>query len=174
VLDRALTAKAAEGTSKPDIDLAAYFARDVGFGGQTPSSPIQLTAGPIQRTRHEPYRLRVHQQGYVLESSVRDIWQPLYTFTTEPRPMIDLTVGSWYVSTYPASKFVVSLNAALVTDDARLNLRGRNLDVHFGGETERIRFDTAPEVLDTLVDRFGINVSGLGDVEAREAAVLDS
>jgi arylamine N-acetyltransferase len=58
------------------------FLVDVGFGGQTLSSPIHLAAGPIHRTRHEPYRLRVHHQGYVLESLVRDIWQPLYTFTT--------------------------------------------------------------------------------------------
>jgi arylamine N-acetyltransferase len=150
------------------------FLVDVGFGGQTLSSPIHLTAGPIQRTRHEPYRLRVHHQGYVLESLVRDIWQPLYTFTTDPRPTIDLRVGSWYASTYPESHFVTGLTAALVTDDARWNLRGRNLVVHSGGETERSRFDTAAQVLDALTNRFGINLSGLEDVEARVAAVLDN
>jgi arylamine N-acetyltransferase len=151
------------------------FLVDVGFGGQTLSSPIHLTGGPIQPTRHEPCWLRVHHHSYVLESLVRDLWQPLYTFTTDPRPMIDLQVGSWYASTYPTSFFVVGLTAALVTDDARWNLRGRNLAIHTrAGHTERIRFDTAAEVLDALVDRFGINLSGLGDVEARVAAVLDS
>lgn len=30
---------------------------DVGFGGQTLTSPIRLEAGPVQQTRHEPYRL---------------------------------------------------------------------------------------------------------------------
>jgi len=127
------------------------FLVDVGFGGQTRSSPIHLAAGPIHRTRHEPYRLRVHHQGYVLESLVRDIWQPLYTFTTGARPLIDLQVGSWYASTFPTSFFVVGLTAALVTDDARWNLRGRNLAIHtLNGRTERIRFDTAAQVLDAL------------------------
>jgi arylamine N-acetyltransferase len=157
----------------PGVD--ERFLVDVGFGGQAPSSPIHLTAGPIQQTRHEPYRLRVHHQGYVLESLVRDIWQPLYTFSTEPRPIIDLQVGSWYASTYPTSFFVVGLTAALITDDARWNLRGRNLAIHtLNGSTERIRLNTAVQVLDALTDRFGINLSGLGDVEARVAAVLDS
>ncbi|MGH3959579.1 arylamine N-acetyltransferase family protein [Mycobacterium sp.] len=156
----------------PGID--DVFLVDVGFGGQTLSSPLRLTAGPIQQTPHEPYRLRTHDRGYVLEAMVRDRWQPLYTFTTDPTPLIDLEVGSWYVSTHPASIFVTGLSAALVTDDARWNLRGRNLAVHTGGDTERIRFDTAEQVLEALTERFGIDLSGLGDVEARVAQVLDN
>lgn len=150
---------------------------DVGFGGQTLSSPIRLQAGPVQRTRHEPYRLRDHLGGYLLEAQIRGEWQPLYLFDTQPRPQIDLEVGSWYVSTHPASGFVVGLSAALVTDDARWNLRGRNLAIHAGGDTERIRFATAADVLGALTDRFGINLADLGDhrdVEARVAEVLDT
>ncbi len=103
-------------------------------------------------------------------------WQPLYRFTAVPQPRIDLEVGSWYVSTHPGGVFVVGLSAALVTDDARINLRGRNLAIHSHGETERIRFGTAAEVLDALTGRFGVNLSDLDgvDVEARVAQVLDS
>jgi arylamine N-acetyltransferase len=81
------------------------------------------------------------------------------------------------VSTHPDSFFVTGVTAALVTDDARWNLRGRNLTIHRAGETEKIRFDTAAEVLDALTDRFGIDVDDLGDradVEARVNEVLDS
>ena len=73
--------------------------------------------------------------------------------------------------------FVTGLTAALVTDDARWNMRGRNLAIHRGGDTEKIRFDTAADVLDALTDRFGIDVADLGDradVEARVNEVLDS
>ncbi|MCV7258552.1 arylamine N-acetyltransferase family protein [Mycobacterium shimoidei] len=154
----------------PGIEDA--FLVDVGFGGQTPSSPLRLVAGPSQPTRHEPYRLRNHGGGYVVEALVREVWQPLYTFTTEPRPLIDLKVGSWYASTYPESPFVNGLVAALVTDDARWNLSGRKLAIHSDGRTERIRFETAAEVVDALANRFGIDLSGLGDVEARVAEVL--
>ncbi|OLO99461.1 arylamine N-acetyltransferase [Mycolicibacterium porcinum] len=159
---------------------AGRYLVDVGFGGQTLSSPIRLQTGAVQQTRHEPYRLlELPTQGasvYELAAQVRGVWQPLYRFTTVPQPRIDLEVGSWYVSTHPGGVFVVGLSVALVTDEARINLRGRNLAIHSHGETERIRFDTAAQVLDALTDRFGINLSDLDgvDVEARVAQVLDS
>lgn len=159
----------------PDVDGRLLV--DVGFGGQTLTSPIRLEAGPVQQTRHEPYRIRERGDGYQLEAEVRGEWQPLYMFTARPQPRIDLEVGSWYVSTHPDSFFVTGVTAALVTDDARWNLRGRNLAIHRAGETEKIRFDTAAEVLDALTDRFGIDLTDLGDaadVEARVNELLDS
>jgi arylamine N-acetyltransferase len=150
---------------------------DVGFGGQTLTSPIRLAAGPVQDTRHEPYRLRERGEGYQLEAQIRGDWQPLYTFTSRPQPRIDLEVGSWYVSTHPKSFFVTGLTVALVTDDARYNLRGRHLAIHRAGNTEQITFDTAADVVDALTDRFGIDVADLcdrADVEARVNEVLDS
>ncbi len=112
--------------------------------------------------------------GCVLESEIRDKWEPLYLFSTRPFPMIDRRVGSWYVSTYPESHFVTGLTVALVTDDARWNLRGRNLAIHGKRQSERIRFETAAQVVEALTDRFGIDLTGLGDVEARVNQVLDS
>ena len=106
---------------------------DVGFGGQTLSSPIRLELDTVQQTRHEPYRIREHGDGLVLESEIRGKWEPLYLFSTRPFPMIDRQVGSWYVSTYPKSGFVTGLSVALITDDARWNLRGRNLAIHGKG-----------------------------------------
>ncbi len=147
---------------------------DVGFGGQTLSSPIRFVTDTEQKTRHEPYRIRSHEGGYLLESQIRDTWEPLYMFTAAPFPMIDRQVGSWYVSTFPKSGFVTGLSVALVTDDARYNLRGRNLAIHRDGASERIRFDSAAQVVAALTDRFGIDLTGLGDVEARINEVLDS
>lgn len=78
------------------------------------------------------------------------------------------------MSTYPGSHFVTTLTAALVTDDARWNLNGRNLAIHANGGTERIRLESAAEVVVALTDRFGIDLTGLGDVEARINEVLDA
>ncbi|MDT5339346.1 MAG: arylamine N-acetyltransferase [Mycobacterium sp.] len=150
---------------------------DVGFGGQTLTSPIRLTAGPVQQTRHEPYRLTEGGDGLVLSAQVRGEWQALYTFTERPQPRIDLEVGSWYVSTHPSSFFVVGLTAAVVTDDARWNLRGRNLAIHRAGETDKVRFDTAAEVIDALTETFGIDLTDVADpdvLETRVTQVLDS
>jgi arylamine N-acetyltransferase len=157
----------------PGVD--GRYLVDVGFGGQTLTSPIRLVTDQVQQTRHEPYRLRDFRGGYVLETLIGDEWRPLYTFTDEPRPRIDLETGSWFVSTHPESIFVVGLSAALVTDDARWNLRGRNLAVHHNdGNSEQIRLDDAAQVLDEVTNRFGIDLDGLGDVAARVDAVLDA
>src|SRR4051794_2461849 len=150
----------------PGVD--GRYLVDVGFGGQTPSSPLRLEAGPVQNTRHEPYRLVKggllgDNTELTLEALLRDEWRPLYVFSTRPQPRIDLEVGSWYVSTRPASIFVKGLSVSLVTDEERWNLRGRNLAVHRDGNTERTRFDTAAEVLDELAGRFGLNLDDVGD-----------
>ncbi|OBJ72172.1 arylamine N-acetyltransferase [Mycobacterium sp. 1274756.6] len=148
---------------------------DVGFGGQTLTSPIRLRPDAAQQTRHEDYRLRRRGGGYLLETRLPAGWTPLYTFSTVPRPLIDLQVGSWYVSTYPESKFVTGLSAAITTADARWNLRGRHLTVHLrDGHTERTRLDSAEQVLDVLADRFGLPVYGIDGLAARVAEVLDS
>jgi arylamine N-acetyltransferase len=94
-----------------------------------------------------------------------------------PQPTIDLEVGGWYVSTHPSSFFVVGLTAALVTDDARWNLRGRNLAVHRVDKTEKVCFDTAAEVIEALTETFGIDLTDVADadvLETRVTQVLDT
>ena len=144
---------------------------DVGFGGQTPTSPIRLETGSAQQTTHEPYRLQDRGDGLVLQALIRGDWQSLYEFATRTAPPIDLKVGSWYVSTHPSSHFVTSLIVSLVTADGRCNLSGRNLAIHRGGATEKVRLDDASAVVDTLTDRFGINVADAGERKVLEARI---
>lgn len=145
---------------------------DVGFGGQTPTSPLRLAIGGVQQTTHEPFRLEDRRDGLVLQAQVREQWQSLYEFTTQTRPQIDLTVGSWYVSTHPSSHFVTGLMVAAVTDDARMNLAGRTLTIHRADGTEKILLDDAATVVDVLGTRFGIDVPDPGGLETRLDALL--
>jgi arylamine N-acetyltransferase len=156
---------------------AGSYLVDVGFGGQTLPSPIRFETGSVQQTTHEPYRLEDRRDGLVLQALIRGEWQPLYEFTTWTQPAIDLKVGSWFVSTHSSSHFVTSLMAARVTDDARLNLAGRNLAIHRADASEKIRLDDAAAVIKALTDRFGINVADLGErgaLEARIDKILDA
>lgn len=142
---------------------------DVGFGGQTPTSPLRIETGSVQQTSHEPYRLEDRGDGLVLQAQIRGEWAPLYEFTTRTRPQIDLEVGSWFVSTHPSSGFVTGLMVALVTEDARLNLSGRHLTIHRRDGSEKVRLDDAAAVVDTLAGRFGIDVADAGERTALEA-----
>ncbi len=144
---------------------------DVGFGGQTPTSPLRFEIGGSQQTTHEPYRLEDRGDGLVLQAHVRDDWRALYEFAPQTRPQIDLELGSWYVSTHPASHFVTGLMAVLVTDDARWNLTGRTLTIHRADGSEKIHLDDAAAVVDVLADRFGINVADVGERSVLEARI---
>jgi arylamine N-acetyltransferase len=144
---------------------------DVGFGGQTPTSPIRFETGGVQQTTREPYRLEDRGDGLVLQAQVRGEWRPLYEFTMRTLPQIDLKVGSWFTSTHPSSHFVTNLMAALVTADARWNLADRNLAIHRADATENILLDDAAAVVDTLSERFGINVADAGERSVLEARI---
>jgi arylamine N-acetyltransferase len=144
---------------------------DVGFGGQTPTSPLRLEIGGVQQTTHEPYRLEDRGDGLVLQTQVRDDWRALYEFAPQTRPQIDLKLGSWYVSTHPASHFVTGLMVGLVTDDGRWNLSGRTLTTHRADGSEKIRLDDAAAVVDVLADRFAINVADVGERSVLEARI---
>ena len=144
---------------------------DVGFGGQTPTSPLRIETGSVQRTTHEPYRLEDRGEGLVLQAQLRGEWQPLYAFSTRTAPEIDLKVGSWFASTHPSSHFVTGLTAARVTDDARVNLAGRDLAIHRADGSEKLRLQDAAAVVDTLSKRFGINVADVGERSALEARI---
>jgi arylamine N-acetyltransferase len=150
---------------------------DVGFGGQTPTSPLRLETGSVQQTTHEPYRLEDRGDGLVLQALIRGEWVPLYEFSTWTQPDIDRKVGSWFVSTHPSSHFVTSLTAARVTEDGRLNLAGRNLTIHRADASEKVWLDDAAAVVDILGDLFGINVADVGErgaLEARIDKILDA
>jgi arylamine N-acetyltransferase len=147
------------------------FLVDVGFGGQTPTSPLRLETGSVQRTTHEPYRLQSRGDTMVLQAEIRGEWQSLYEFATRTAPPVDLQVGSWYASTHPSSHFVTDLMASLVTADGRCNLSGRHLSVHRTGGTEKIELADAAAVVDALIGRFGINVADTGDRATLEARV---
>jgi len=144
---------------------------DVGFGGQTPTSPLRLETGSIQQTTLEPYRLQNRGDVLVLQAQIRGEWQSLYEFATRTAPPIDLKVGSWYVSTHPSSHFVTGLMASLVTADGRCNLSGHNLAIHRGGGTDKIHFENASAVVDALIDLFGINVADAGERTVLEARI---
>ncbi len=149
------------------------FLVDVGFGGQTPTSPLRLETGSIQQTTHEPYRLQNRADSLVLQAEIRGEWQSLYQFATRTAPPIDLLVGSWYVSTHPGSHFVTTLMTSLVTADGRCNLSDNQLSVHGKGGTDKTELPNAAAVVDALSNRFGINVADTGERATLEARIAE-
>src|SRR3569623_1701378 len=117
---------------------------DVGFGGNTPTGPLDLVADRAQATPHEPYRLTRDGDYWVQAVSIDGEWRPTYRFTLAPQHRADHELGSWYMSTNPRSHFVFGLTCALALPDRRLALRNFDFAIHHkGGATERHRLADA-------------------------------
>ncbi len=141
------------------------FLCDVGFGGQSPTAPLRLEAGPEQATPHGLYRLVDRDGGLELQMRLPDRWAALYRFNFEPRVLADYEVGNWFTSTWPASRFTTGLMASLAPEGRRLSLMDTGLTTYFAdGRTEQRTLASAAELHQTLTRDFGL------DVSAEEAA----
>jgi N-hydroxyarylamine O-acetyltransferase len=132
---------------------------DAGFGGNTPTGPLDLVADRAQTTPHESYRLTRDGDYWVQAVSIGGEWRPTYRFTLEPQHRADQELGSWYMSTSPKSHFVFGLTCAVALPDRRLSLRNFDFAIHHvDGETERRQLADAAAVCDVVENQIGIRL----------------
>jgi N-hydroxyarylamine O-acetyltransferase len=132
---------------------------DVGFGGNTPTGPLQLVPDVEQATPHEPFRLiRRDHNDWRLQLFAADAWQTLYRFDLQPQFPADYRIGNYWTSTNPDSHFVTGLTAARAPAGRRLTLRNRQFAEYVGGATTRRTLATAAEIRAVLQDEFLIRL----------------
>jgi len=142
-----------------EVDGKSWLA-DVGFGGNTPTGPLELAPGVQQATPHEPFRLiRRNDSDWRLQLFAADAWQTLYRFDLQPQFAADYRVGNWWTSTNPDSHFVTGLSAARALHGRRLTLRNREFAVHVtNGPTQRRTLRDAGEIRAVLQEEFLIRL----------------
>jgi len=120
-----------------DLDGETYIV-DAGFGGTTLTGPLRLQADIEQSTPHEPFRLVEAQDEFIEQVKIRGEWLSLYRFNLSEHLLPDYEMANWYLSTLPASRFVIGLLAARPACDRRYSLLNNRLTVHhLNGSTER-------------------------------------
>jgi N-hydroxyarylamine O-acetyltransferase len=135
------------------------YVTDVGFGGMVPTAPLLLDNRDVQPTPHEPYRIDISQDGYMLRAEVGDEWRPMYLFDLQRQEQIDYIVGNWYVCSHPESPFMGRLMVARTGDGIRKTLNGNSYAVHrIGHESERRTISDADELIALLETEFGLTV----------------
>ncbi|WP_394539541.1 arylamine N-acetyltransferase [Lysobacter enzymogenes] len=140
------------------VDGAEYLA-DVGFGGMVPTAPLRLESREPQATPHEPYRLELREDGYLLRARVGEQWRALYVFDLQPLAPIDLEVGNWYVSAHPASPFRDQLLVARTGPGWRKTLNNASFAVHRPGQDSvRCELDGPQAVMAVLQQEFGLRL----------------
>jgi N-hydroxyarylamine O-acetyltransferase len=127
------------------------FIADVGFGGLSLTTPLQLVADIEQKTPHEPFRLRFADDRYTLQAKLADGWQSMYVFDLQEQHQPDYEVSNWYLAHHPQSQFVTGVIAARAARDRRHALRNTRYAIHHvGGETERRVLETVEEFKQVL------------------------
>jgi N-hydroxyarylamine O-acetyltransferase len=98
---------------------------DVGVGTGSPTYPIRMEEGAIQRQGKAEYRLtRDAFLGWVLEELKRGEWAPVFSFTEEPQLPIDFIAASFYCERSPDSIFNKEPMVAMRTETGRITLDG--------------------------------------------------
>ncbi len=140
---------------------------DVGFGGPTPYRAMPLSTAAEEGF---PYRLAPPPAEavdlsasayhvYDMEARGDDEWLKVYRFDLTPQPWIDYEPRNWYVCTHPDSIFLHVLMAARTEGAARLTLANGAFTVRQpDGAVEKQHLSTAQEIVDILVDRFGLQL----------------
>lgn len=144
-----------------EVESRSWLA-DVGFGGNTPTAPLEFAPDVEQATPHEPFRLiRRDDSDWRLQLFATDAWQTLYRFDLQPQFPADYRVSNYWTSTHPDSHFVTGLTVARAAPGRRLTLRNREFaERTTDGTTIKRTLATAAEIRAVLQNQFLILLPG--------------
>jgi N-hydroxyarylamine O-acetyltransferase len=146
---------------------------DVGFGGLTPTAPIELTPDVEQQTPHETLRIVRARDEFAVEARVRGEWKRLYRFDLQEQLDVDIEVLNHYVVSHAESPMRSRLIAARVADDRRFGLGNGVLSTHhLHGASEQQRIGSVAELKKVLESTFGVAVPAGEELDAALARVL--
>ena len=146
---------------------------DVGFGGLTPTAPIELIPGIEQQTPHETFRVVQVGSEFAIEAHVRGQWKRLYRFDLQEQQQVDIELLNHYVMSHADSPMRSRLLAARVAPDRRFGLGNGVLNIHHvHGASEQQRIGSVAELKRVLESTFGVEVPAGAEVDAALARVL--
>jgi N-hydroxyarylamine O-acetyltransferase len=132
---------------------------DVGVGGLSLTSALELAPDVEQATPHERRRLVRHDGLWFHQALLGDTWTDVCEFTLEVMPEIDRVVANWYTSTHPFSHFRHRVLVARAIPGGRLTLLNRELTRRHVDGVSTTQHDTMPALLATLKREFDLDFS---------------
>lgn len=136
----------------------APYLCDAAFGAFGCRHPVPLDDGIVMAGTCERHRLVRVGREWQLEGEHEGRFVTLYSFTLEPRELIDYEVANHYTATHPQSRFRQQLMVHRCTADGRVVLRNDELIHQRAGEALRRRVGDRDELVRVLADEFGLDV----------------
>ncbi len=130
---------------------------DVGFGGSTPRTPIQLELDkPFTQNGQRIRLIETQEFGFMLQSQNNDQWQNLYSFDLEYVCLGDIQPGNHFASTHHDSFFTYARVAALPVYNGVFTLYNNALTSVIDGKEKNQELADGQPYIDALKTRFGI------------------
>lgn len=132
---------------------------DVGVGGVSLTSAIQLIENTEQKTNHETRRIVFENNKYFHQILFPGGWVDVCEFTLEEMPEIDRELANWFTSAHPKSHFKDRLIVARAGDDGkRHTLVNRELSERDkNGLAYKTMLNSPKELIDILKEKFDLS-----------------
>jgi N-hydroxyarylamine O-acetyltransferase len=129
---------------------------DVGFGTGL-FEPAPMDGEPVSQFA---WTFRVAREGAlcVLQARREHEWDDLYAFEPAARHPVDFEMANWYTSTWPQSRFLLTLTAQRSSPDVRQALRNFTYVEDRGGASVTTRTVERNELIPMLQETFGLDV----------------
>ncbi len=150
-----------------------HYIADVGFGGQTLTTPLRLRAGTEQKTPHETFRLTGGEPDWTLEIRIGEDWRALYIFNLDPVEETALAPINERISTSPESPFTRELRVSLSPGERRLKLLNGQFTIQpVEGEAVKREITSIEVLRSVLTEEFGLVLPADERLEPALAALL--
>lgn len=148
-----------------NVDDVEYLV-DVGFGGQSLTTPLEIVLDIEQETTHEPYRIIKYEDDYVLQTKIADEWNAMYRFNKSKQYFEDFEVGNWYTSTHPEFLFTNILSVAKPYKQGRYTLHNNTFkNYELNGTITSKTIQSVAELKQILQNVFTISLDGLEQLD---------
>jgi N-hydroxyarylamine O-acetyltransferase len=141
-----------------ELDGDSWLA-DVGVGALSLTSALRLVEDEAQTTPHDTRRITREGARLFHQVCFGGEWADVSEFTLEEMPPIDRVLANWYTSAHPDSHFKSRLIAARAAPEGgRLALLNDEFIRRSAeGHSEVHRISSAEELLDVLLEHFGLH-----------------
>lgn len=137
-----------------------YWIADVGFGGGTPTSPLNLTSKEVQKTNHEHFRILKKEDEFIVQSFIRNNWNSLYKFDLQEQQIVDYEMTNWYLCNHPESHFRNGLLVSRVGHKRRYALQNNRFTIHrLNDKSKKQQIKDVQILIDILTNHFNLKLS---------------
>jgi N-hydroxyarylamine O-acetyltransferase len=134
------------------------FVVDPGLGGYAPRVPVPLAEGAAARDADDIYRMERRGQHWFLRLRQGESESDLWISTLEADNPMDFEMGNHFTATHPASMFRQRLLLRALTDEGRVTVMNRDVNIWRGNRVESLQLADRRQLRELLARYFGFDL----------------